>query len=105
MTDTEFQICTPDESFVRVIQLSLVPAFEGKITALNLTKGLDVEVRKLPPLELKISLPAAYPSSVAPEIKVLSQFYAPYESLIKSLLGEKWYEGSIGVLYDYSQYI
>ena len=88
-----------------MIQLSLVPNFEGKITARNVTKGVDVELRRLPPLELQISLTTAYPSAVAPNIKVLSQFYAPYESLIQDLLREKWYEGSMGVLYDYSQFI
>ena len=105
LTTTEFQICSHEEGFVKAIKLSLVPNFEGKITARNLTKALDVELRKLPPLELKISLPQAYPSDAAPHVKVVSQFYAPYENLIQNLLGEKWYEGSMGVLYDYSQFI
>jgi hypothetical protein len=87
------------------LQLSLVPNFEGKITARNVTKGVDVEMRRLPPLELKFSLTTAYPSAEAPHVKVLSQFYAPYESLVQDLLKERWYEGNMGVLYDYIQFV
>lgn len=87
------------------MQLSLVPNFEGKITARNVTKGVDVEMRRLPPLELKFSLTTDYPSAEAPHVKVLSRFYAPYESLVQDLLKERWYEGSMGVLYDYIQFV
>jgi hypothetical protein len=87
-----------------MLQLSLVPNFDGRIFARNVTKDTDVEVMRLPPFELKVFLPRGYPSAKAPVVKILSQFYTPYQSLVSSMLRERWSEGS-PVLYDYVQFI
>lgn len=63
---TEFSVGIPNEGFTQELTLSLVPNFDGKITAKNLAKSNTVEFKRLPPFELKIKLTEGYPSHDAP---------------------------------------
>ena len=47
----------------QLIKLSIVPNFEHKIYCRDNVKKLDVELRKLPALEVVIGLTPAYPSN------------------------------------------
>lgn len=60
---------------LHVLNLSIVPNFEGKIHAKDKVKKLSLEFRQLPPVELTVALVKAYPSHRAPILALKGPFY------------------------------
>lgn len=60
---------------MHVMNLSIVPNFDQKIHAKDIVKGLMLEFRKFPAIELTIAMVKAYPSNKAPLIALKGPFY------------------------------
>ena len=54
------------ESIAQVIKLSLIPNSQKKFVLTDVPKGISVELRCLPAIELYVILPEFYPSSGMP---------------------------------------
>lgn len=60
---------------LHVLNLSIVPEFDGKIHAKEVVRNTQLEFRKLPAVELSIVLTKAYPSHRAPLMALRGDFY------------------------------
>lgn len=63
------------KDILHVLNLSIVPNFDGSIHAKDKVKKQSFELRKLPPIELTIALVKAYPSHKAPIMALKTPFY------------------------------
>jgi hypothetical protein len=85
--------------------LSIVPNSDQKLSLVDKSKGLSIELRKFPALTLLINLTSAYPSKQAPLFQIVqSPFYKIFDKQIILGLGERWAEGN-PCLYDCFCYI
>lgn len=80
----------------KLIKLSLVPQSHKKFVAVDVPKGISLELRCLPAIELYMALPDSYPSCGGP-LFMLSEthtsnglFYEQMKSFLCERLGEKW---------------
>lgn len=81
-----------------------------KFHIIDLPKDCNLELRSLPPLELYILLPEAYPSNSGPLFLIPNTqysnalFYDQLKNFLYERLAEKWTEDGI-VLYECAYYI
>lgn len=64
---------------LHVMNLSIVPNFDGKLHAKDRVKGLALEFRAFPAIELTIALVKSYPSHRAPLIALKGSFYQRFK--------------------------
>jgi len=83
----------------RVLRLSLIPNSAKKFVLLDEAKGITVELRCLPALDLVVALPESYPSSSGPLFLLQSHFYEGFKPFLYEQLGQKWSE-NYTVVYD-----
>ena len=87
------------------MKVSLVPQTSSKFAIVDCTKGITLELRSLPPIEVLILLPESYPSNASPLFMLDGAnqsnrlFYEPMRNFLYERLNEKWAEDTI-VLYD-----
>jgi len=74
------------------MNLSIVPNFDGKLHAKDRVKGLALEFRAFPAIELTIALVKSYPSHRAPLIALKGSFYQRFKSTVLSKITEIWAE-------------
>ena len=67
---------------LHVLNISIVPNFEGKLHAKDKVKGMQVELRSFPAVELTCVLVKSYPSSRAPLMALRGSFYQKYKSTL-----------------------
>lgn len=97
-----------------MLKLSIVPNFDNRVFALDTVKHITVELRKLPALELIVSLSEGYPSSARPSIALklfdhpdgehVPSFYAQFRAHVMQSLADRW-EQDVLCLYEYYCYI
>ena len=74
---TEFQVYTVEEIFKgdsddnlskisKVFKLSLVPNCNKKFIIVDAAKDITIELRCLPPIDVFLAIPLAYPSNIGP---------------------------------------
>lgn len=88
----------------KVFLLSLIPNSNRKFVIVDEAKGIIVELRCLPAIEIYIALPKAYSSNVGPIFLVKTPFYQPFTLFLYNSLSEKWYENSM-VIYEIAVFI
>ena len=79
---------------LHVMSLSIVPNFDGKVHAKDKVRGMRLEFRKLPAIELAIALVKEYPSHRAPFLALRGSFYQPFKAVILAKLTEIWCQDS-----------
>jgi len=79
---------------LHVLNLSIVPNFDGKIHAKDKVRGMQLEFRKFPAVELSVVLTKAYPSHRAPLMALRGPFYQKFKSTLFTKLAEIWLEDS-----------
>ena len=89
---------------VQLLNLSIVPNFEGKINVKDKVKNQELEFRKFPSFELTVALTNSYPSNQSPILALRSNFYEPFKQKILESLHARWIEET-PVLYDMVCYI
>lgn len=88
----------------KVFILSLIPNSNRKFLIVDDAKGIKVELRCLPAIEIIIAIPTAYSSNVGPIFLVNTPFYQPFTLFLYKSLAEKWYENSM-VIYEIAVFI
>lgn len=89
----------------KLVKLSLAPQSTQKFHIVDDAKGINLELRCLPPIEIFILLPDSYPSNAAPLYMIAESvnskklFYEPMCNFLYERLNERWSEDMI-VLYD-----
>ena len=79
---------------LHVMNLSIVPNFDSKLHAKDKVKGLTLEFRAFPAIELTIALVKSYPSHRAPLIALKGAFYQRFKSSVLSKITEIWAQDS-----------
>jgi hypothetical protein len=82
------------------VTLSLVPKCAKKFIINDLQRGIKVELRCLPAIEIQAILPVQYPSNIGPLFHMSTDFYAPLKEFLYQKLNEKWAEITSLVLYE-----
>lgn len=113
LTEKEYKVVTEKEEFpegakegfTHMILLSIVPQTEVKFVIQDMAKDTTSHLRCLPPLELQILLPEAYPIKCAPLFRLVEgQIYEDKREFLHSKLAAYWAE-ECPVIYQMSEYI
>jgi hypothetical protein len=95
----------------KLVKFSLIPQCnEARICMVDQTKGINLELRSLPPIEVFVLLPESYPSAGCPLFMMASSiasnslFYDSMRTFLYERLGEKWTADML-VLYECCIYI
>lgn len=107
MVDKEGIIDSKDSYFAhiaKVFKLSLIPNSNRKFVIVDEAKGITIELRCLPAIEVLVAIPKGYPSNVGPVFLVNTPFYEPFKDFLYEKLAEKWYENNM-VIYEVIVYV